>query len=248
MISDEELEGLPSDPELAFVRLEQIMREKLQKEEEYEKDNNAYDADTYRIEYMNKIAAAAKAFGIEALSEIEIPKCDRQNYSLFLDKYRQFVADIDHVTIQIRIHAAQADREGTVGLDDVERTKVHHFIQQIRTVIESADLPDDKRNALFEKLNKFAAEVDRRRTKLQSGMAVIIAVCDGIGQGFKKLEPARQWIDSFAALLGHAKADEERAERRLPSPSERKKIEPPKRRLPPPSPRLREQLDDDIPF
>jgi hypothetical protein len=32
-------------------------------------------------------------------------------------------------------------------------------------------------------------------------MAVYIEVCDGIGQGFKKLEPVRKWIDSIAALL-----------------------------------------------
>jgi hypothetical protein len=249
MISDEELYGLPSDPELAFVQFEKILRNKLQEEERYEQNDNSYDADTFRIEYMNKVAAAAKAFGIISLSEIEVPKCERQNYSLFLDKYRQFVADVDHVTIQIRIHTARADREGTVGLDDIERKKIHHFIEQIRIVIHQADLPEDKRDDLLEKLNKFAAEVDRRRTRLQAAMAVIISVCDGIGQGFQKLEPARRWLDSIAAVLGHVKANEERADERLPPPSERKKIEPPKRRLPPPAPReLRDQLDEDIPF
>jgi hypothetical protein len=249
MISDEELSDLPSDPELAFVQFEKILRTRLQEEEHCERGSNNYDADTSRIEYMNKVAAAAKAFGITVLSELEIPKYDRDDYSAFIAQYRQFVADVDHVTIQIRIHAARADREGTVGLDDLGRAKIHHFIQQIRIVIEQADLPDEKRDALFDKLDKFAAEVDRRRTKLQAGMAVIINICDAIGQGFEKLEPARKWLDSIAAVLGHAKANEERADERLPPPSERKKIEPPKRRLPgPPKHQRTEQLDDEIPF
>ena len=129
----------------------------------------------------------------------------------------------------------------------MERTKIHHFIQQIRTVIEQSDLPVDKREALLNKLNKFAAEVDRSRTPLQAAMAVYIAICDGIGQGFVKLEPARKFINSIAALMGRAKENEERADERLPPPSERKKIEPPKRRLPSPR-RADERLEDDIPF
>lgn len=249
MISNDELSGLPSDPELAFVRFEEIVRLKMQEWERDERVSNGdLDADTYRLEYMNKVAAAAKAYRIEALSGLEIPKLGGNQIN-FIDAYRQFLADVDNVTIQIRIHAARADHEGTVGLEDIERSKIHHFIQQIRTVIEGADLPDDKRDALLEKLNKFAAEVDRKRTKLQAAMAVVIAVCDGIGQGFEKLEPARKMIDSISVLLGRAKANEERADRRLPPPSERQKIEPPKRRLPPPASRKRcDQLDDNIPF
>lgn len=96
--------------------------------------------------------------------------------------------------------------------------------------------------SLYKKLNSFALEVDKNRTALQAGMAVYIEVCNGIGQGFTKLEPARKMIDSIAALLGRAKEVEGRL--RLPSPEERRQIEPPPRQLePPPS-----QFDDDIPF
>lgn len=247
MISDDEIASLPSDPEMAFVCFEKILRQNMQEYEAAEQHHNGdYDADSYRLEYMNKVAAAAKAYGIDALSGLEIPRLGTSQVS-FIDAYRQFLADVDHVTIQIRIYAARADHDGTVVLEDIERTKIHHFIQQIRTVIENANLPADKRDSLFDKLNKFAAEVDRKRTKLQAAMAVVIAVCDGIGQGFEKLEPAQKMIHSISVLLGRAKANEERADKRLPSPTERKRIEPPKRRLPSPR-RQTDQLDDDIPF
>src|SRR5262249_13562753 len=95
----------------------------------------------------------------------------------------------------------------------------HDFIKQMREAIERSDLPEDKRDALYNMLNKFAAEVDRVRTSLQAGMSVYIAICDSIDQGFKKLEPARKWIDSIGALMGREKESEDRAER--------KRLEPP---------------------
>jgi len=78
------------------------------------------------------------------------------------------------------------------GLDGNTKAKIHHYIGQIRSAIETAGLPVEKRDALHGKLNLFAEEVDKTRTDLQAGMAFIVAFCDGIGQGFEKLEPARR--------------------------------------------------------
>jgi hypothetical protein len=245
MISDDELSELPVDPELAFVQLEKILRERVQEMETREADSQgAFDADSYRLEYMNKVHAAAAAFSIEVLATLEVPKSDQNSIAR---EYRQFVRDVDHVTIQIRIHSARSNRQGSVGLDDTTRAKIHHFIKQIREAIGQSELPDDKRDALYDKLNKFAAEVDKARTALQAGMAVYIAVCDAIGQGFQKLEPARKWIDSIGALLGQAKEGEDRADHRLPPPPERKRLEPPPTKQVSTSSRPR-PVDDDIPF
>ena len=127
-------------------------------------------------------------------------------------------------------------------LDRNIKAKIHHYIQRIREAIEKANLPEDKKDSLYSKLSDFALEVDKNRTALQAGMAVYIAVCDGIGQGFRKLEPVRKMIDSIAALLGRAKEAEDGL--RLPSPPELRRISPPQRRLEPPTP----SEDDEIPF
>ena len=243
MISDDALSQLPVDPELAFVQFEKILRTRVQQEEQ-DAEQGQYNADPYRLEYMNKVFAAAKVYGIDALADLCVPKLDR--YSI-AEQYQQFQHDVDHVTIQIRIRSAQSDRQGSVGLDDTARAKIHHFIEKIREAIRQSELPDDKRDALYDKLNKFATEVDKGRTALQAGMAVYIAVCDAIGQGFKKLEPARKFIDSIGALLGRAKEGEDRADHRLPPPAERKRLEPlPKRQIPKSHPET--IVDDDIPF
>jgi len=158
------------------------------------------------------------------------------------DLYINFTADVDHFTTQVRIQNAPRNRQNSVGLDGNTKAKIHHYIQRIREAIEKANLPEDKKDSLFSKLSNFALEVDKNRTSLQAGMAVYIAVCDGIGQGFRKLEPVRKMIDSIAALLGRAKEAEDSLQ--LPSPPELKRIPPPHRQLePPPS-----SEDDEIPF
>ena len=63
MISDEELADLPADPELAFVAFEKLLRERLQN---YEQRGllEDYSPDPYRLEYMTKVSAAARQYGI----------------------------------------------------------------------------------------------------------------------------------------------------------------------------------------
>jgi hypothetical protein len=195
---------------------------------------------------MNKVLAAAKEYSIDSITNWRLPSASDEIYKI----YQNFTTDVDHATMQIRIRNAPRIRKNSVGLDGNTKTKIHHHIAQIRNAIEAAELPDAKRESLYAKLTAFALEVDKARTGLEAGMAVYIAICGGIGQGFKRLEPARRWIDSIAALLGRAKEVEDSLRPSLPSPAERKRLESPRLKLPAPEqPRLPiNDLDDDIPF
>jgi hypothetical protein len=73
MISDAEMSELPVDPELAFVQFEKILRERLQEMEKCGDPSQGFDADSYRLEYMNKVHAAAKGFGIGGLAHLVVP-------------------------------------------------------------------------------------------------------------------------------------------------------------------------------
>jgi hypothetical protein len=249
MITDEELGELPSDPELAFVALEKILRTQTESHEA-RAPYDEYNPDPFRLEYMIKILAAAQIYGIEGLSGLQVPRANEKDIEGY---FRQFVTDVDFVCMQIRIRTAQVNREGSVALDAKAKRKIHHYIQQIRDAIEDCGLDVDKKDALLGKLAKFAAEVDRTRTNLNAGMAVFIAVCAGIGEGFDKLKPVREMIDSIAGLLGKAKELEDQYTPRLPAPQEQKKIEArkpqaPMNRKPTTGGKYAGELDDDIPF
>ncbi len=248
MISDEELAQLPEDPTLAFVEFEKILRARVDEQElqafkladEGVAVPSSYSLSSYKRDYINKILAAAKAYDIPVLQGWRVPAAQDDVDDIYIN----FAAEVDHFTTQVRIQNAPRNRQNSVGLDGNTKARIHHYIQRIRDAIERAtDLPVDKRRfPTTAKLNDFAAAVDKARTPLQAGMAVYIAVCDGIGQGFKKLEPARKMIDSIAALLGRAKEAEDRL--RLPSPPELRRIEPPHGQLEPPP--ISE--DEEIPF
>jgi len=137
MITDDELAQLPEDPELAFVEFEKIVRARLYNEEQ-KAAHEEYNADSYRLEYINKVLAAARAYGIEALAQWQVPAAHDNIY----DPYVQFTSDVDHFTTQIRIRHVSRNRQNSVGLDGNTKAKIHHYIDQIRAAIEKADLPD----------------------------------------------------------------------------------------------------------
>jgi hypothetical protein len=244
MISDEELSQLPEDPALAFVEFERVLRARVDAQElqdirlseEGVPVPHVYRASSYKREYITKVLAAAKAYDIPALQGWKVPAA-RDDIE---DIYSNFTADVDHFTTQVRIKNAPRNRQNSVGLDGNTKAIIHHHIQRIREAIEKANIPEDKKDSLYSKLDAFALEVDKSRTALQAGMAVYIAVCAGIGQGFKNLEPVRKMIDSIAVLLGRAKEAEDSL--RLPSPPEIRRIEPPRKQLEPPP------QDEEIPF
>lgn len=240
MITDDELSNLPADPELAFVAIEKILRQRVS-EYEAQARNNDESADQAYHEYMTRTSASAKIFKIEALSGLTIPPVSARS---IYDDYRQFTSEVDFVTMQIRISAATVNREGSVELDQKMKRTIHHYIQQIRDLIEAAELEPEKKEALLNKLNKFASEVDKPRTNLQAAAAIFISVCSGIGDGFEKLKPVRDMLDSVARVLGKAKDLEDHYSPRLPSPEDRKRIPPPPRSPEPQN----ATLDHDIPF
>ena len=242
MITDEELAELPEDPELAFVEFEKIVRARLYEGEE-KATREEYNNESIRLEYISKVVAAARIYGISALEGSKVPTV-QSNIS---SAYVQFISDVDHITTQIRILHAPRNRQNSVGLNANAKTKIYHYVEQIRTAIEKAELPEQKRDILYKKLNGFVLEVDKNRTNLQAGMAIYIAVCDGIGQGFEKLEPARKMIDLIAALLGRAKDIEDSLRPSLPPSAERKQLEAPRMKLAPPE-QQGGDLDDDISF
>ncbi len=238
MITDEELWGLPEDNDLAFVQFERIVKERLL--EEISRLDEQSNSDPYYLEYMNKVSAAAKSYDIEVVKDIEVPGVGRHIW----DAYRQFSCDVDHATTQIRIRHASRNRQHSVGLDEGTKDLVRTLIGKIRTVLDRAEIPIDKREALTRKLNAFLSEVERIRTNLQAVASLYIAVCTTIGEGAKQLEPVRKWVDSIAGLLGKAKDAEDSAERTLPKPTTPKQIEAPRTR----SEKARSFDEDEIPF
>jgi hypothetical protein len=200
------------------------------------------NCDVYYLEYINEVSAAAREFDIEPLKSQLVPQVSDAN---LYQAYLQFTHEVDGFTTQIRLRRLKRNRRNSVGLDGNTKTRIHQYIQKIRTVLNKIEIPEPKRDALFGKLDAFALEVDKSRTNLQSVAEVYLTVCTVIGEGFNKLEPVRRFIDSIAALMGKAKETEDSL-RALPFPT--KQLEFPLKQLAPPDANGKTLDDEDIPF
>jgi hypothetical protein len=127
-----------------------------------------------------------------------------------------------------------------IVLDATARRTIHTLINAIKEKLNELALPESKRESLFNKLNAFAAEVDRNRTRTEAFFAFAVEAARAAKEVTEEFAPVQQTIDRIFDWIEKAKKWRDA----LPPWSERKKIEGPKKKLPAPE----RELDDEIPF
>jgi hypothetical protein len=215
-ISDEELAALPDDEEVAFVKFERLARERLDAEiSTYEETPKSLLGN-----YMNVVLTGAKHFNI-FLADTWVQTIEGERP---WDHYSDFTTAIDNLTLEIRLRKIEQAKRESVALDPAVKLKVRHHLEQIRTIVDQANLPTDKKDALSKCINALASEIDRERTKTQAAGNLFIQVCGYIGEGANKLKPAVKLIERISQAIGVAQNKE--AQHRLSPPN--KQLEPPK--------------------
>ncbi len=230
------------DPEMAFVLLETRFRETLEKK--LDSNDNNYTWNLAVIEYLNHSIAAARGLGISSFNEWEVPKHPKRDDDNLNSFYHDFMTAVDHFKVLVQIEKARSHAQFSVTLDPADKTKIHHFAEQIREIIQSSSLRPSKKERLFSKLIAFLKEVDLDRTKLEAFSDFVISLAHTGGEAAQELEPARKWLDSISRLLGHAKEFEDSAPQISHAPP--RQIPGPPRALPSPAPKG--DMDDEIPF
>jgi hypothetical protein len=231
-------ESLNDDHEVAFAQIveqldaqiEPILAEATQESDER----------PAMLDYMNTAIACARELGIEEISGWSLPA-----YNDVYGDFNKFKFDTKTFAIRIRLRRQMVGTIYSVALPVTTKKKIHHFIARIRETISGSDLTERKRNSLFSKLNAFAADVDRTRTRFENAMLALSDLADVAKKGTDALKPITELVNSITALIGEAKSVEPEPAK-LPAPSERKKIEAPRRRIE--GPKFSQELEDEIPF
>lgn len=164
----------------------------------------------------------------------------------FSDFFQDFRRHAEITSQKIMMEAARRVKVGAqqiVVLDAAARQAIHALIGAIREKLNELTLPEKKRESLFNKLNSFAAEVDRNRTRPEAFYAFAVETARAAREVNDELKPLQNTIDRVFDWLDKAK----KAWDALPPWSERKKIEGPPKRVPQPTTPVND-LDDDIPF
>lgn len=244
---EDEFTNRPEDDELAFLHYERLFRrpldEALAKLQDESRDGYWDSYNHFMQTYINHVLNMTKALNLDILdywANDRRAASDSQNFQHI--KY-----DIDGAIISIKVRHAQVIKRNSVHLASNTREKIRELINKIKLTIEGIELPLPRKESLMNKLNAFAAEVDRDRTRFEAFGALVIEVANVAGKAERKLRPIRRWIESIAGVMHEASAVED-ARPRLPPPA--KRIAPPsKLSAPPQAPKTGgDGLDDEIPF
>jgi hypothetical protein len=235
-------DNLSDDHETAFIQIVDQLDAQLELILSRQKGNG--ESHTHLLEYINSTLAAASALGIDDFTHWSVPSYDEtwETYSTFSLAVKNFI-------IRIKISKTRLTKIYSVLLEQNAKTKIHHYIAQIRNIIENSDLTDRKRNSLFSKLNAFSADVDRSRTRFDNAMLFLIDVADVAKRGTESLKPLTDLVKAVTELMGEAKASEPEPPS-LPKPVEQKQIEGPKTEIVEQNPNSARSfnIDDEIPF
>lgn len=136
----------------------------------------------------------------------------------------------------MQIRRARRVQGYSVRFDRATKEKLRHHLEQIRVLVDKAELGETKKEALFKKINALQAEIDRDRTRFEALAALTIEASGTLGEALEKSK-IESLLDKVAYLFWGAKQEETK---RLPPPTERKRIEPPR----PATPRDSDDLEE----
>lgn len=230
-----DFDNFPEDDEIALLQYIEEFTEQYQEDLKLYGEND--DTRHVGIEYMNNVISAAAALEIPDFNSWRIP--DWQDAYTEINKFKLFTKSF---VIRAQVKRARLVKVYSVTLDAPTKERIHSLINGIRECIERSNLDEKKRNSLYAKLNVFAADVDRARTRFDNAMTFIIAAADTAKKAGESLNPINELLKRINELLGHAKDLE--GDIKLPPPIERKRLEPPKKI----EPTFSRDLDEDIPF
>lgn len=238
MFDDEFLYSLPNDPDEAFAVLYKALNSEItQLSDEAESFNQHLDVLGLQRALLTKLFAFIDAHSIDLNLERQLPG----DPDSFANYFREVTGDVEYHIAKTSFERAARYKNGASAiyvLTPSLKMEIHHYITQIRDLIAGVELTDAKRAALVSKLNAFAAEVDRDKTRIESLAAAIIWTRREVVNGAKGLEPIIEKLErTFNAF---AKATDWA---RLPSPGDKKQLPPPPKRI-----ENRREPDDEVPF
>ena len=164
--------------------------------------NSKWTAADFTSAVQFVLALAEKAgFRIESSIPEYIP--DRQTFVSSIRMveaqiYSKFIPDeVDEVLILIEERTTKP-QFGYAYLSNEEKRLIHEHLSAIRSAIEASNLDDRKRNAIMERINKLAAEIDKNGTGTDRFFAFMGDLALVAGQMKQRAKPA---LDEFKEIL-----------------------------------------------
>jgi len=165
---EDEFTNRPDDDELAFLHYEKLFRIPLEKEllqlQEENRDGYWNSYNHFMQTYINNVLATVTALDLQILEYwINNPAAAHEDKN-----FKQIKYDIDATITKIKVRHAQVTRKASERLEGGAREKIRELINKIKLTIEAVEIPLPRKEALMSRLNAFAAEVDKDRTRVEA--------------------------------------------------------------------------------
>lgn len=121
---------------------------------------------------------------------------------------KQIGTDVDEV-ISLYESLQSDETFGLARLNAEEKQKIHDLIKRARAIIEKSDLSDRKKNALFERLNELAREVDAHGTKTDRFFAFAGDMAFVLGEMATKAKPLLEEVREILKIVSRSRARQE---------------------------------------
>lgn len=203
-MTTQEIYDLPADAEEAFPIFESRLRDK------YLDDSFGNITIANQRDYAIELIAFCGAYEVDIGHDLDgLMSWDNDE---FYPAFNALEAKARIMAVRFSLQANRKAKSGltpTYVLDSSQKKHIHDQINEIREIIAGADLTDQKRDALVKRLNAFAEEVDRDRTKGEALMAFYVAskrevkevadLSDHIEKIFRMLSKGKELFDALPA-------------------------------------------------
>jgi hypothetical protein len=132
-------------------------------------------------------------------------------------------AEIDNILIEY--DTGVGETFGLARLNTDEKKKMHEHIGAIRQLIEASDLSDRKKNALYDRLNDLAKEVDKHGTSTDRFFAFVSNLGFVLGEFGANSKPLFDEVSGMIQSVSRARARQEGIS--LPAGDEPLRLSPP---------------------
>jgi hypothetical protein len=214
MLTEEDWKNLPEDRELAFAILDDQLWAKV---EDAHKPTFSPSGDRYEKmdgklalqaehSYVQSIKGFVDETGIELVLD-STETIDEFEWDAFFARFRAKVVYY-RARLGARTKTVFFARPGeAVKLSDDFKEDIHDLLNKIRKIIHASDLGEDKKDAIYKKINELNDEVDQTRTKYGRFKALYLDVTETVGEGAKNLEPVVKILDRIAGIFGKARVE-----------------------------------------
>ena len=116
-------------------------------------------------------------------------------------------AEVDRLLIEYDANIGETF--GVARLNAEEKKKIHEHLSKIRELIESSDLSPRKKNALSDRLNALAKEVDSHGTGTDRFFAFVADLGFSMGEFGKNAKPLSDEVRGLIQSISRARARQE---------------------------------------